>query len=355
MSPWRELFSQQDEAGNGIRSHSLVWEGATVTFYEMSCDGFSFILCNYGARLLSFQGPDGVDVLLSMPTLSHMLNDSEYMGATIGRVCNRIRGAQLPWNDGRSIELSANEGANQLHGGRRGFDKQFWEVVTTNSITREPSITLQYLSKDGEEGYPGTLLAQARMTLKPRGELEICYESRCLDTPTVANLTQHAYWNLSGPHGGPIGPEQELLTTADRVLELDSSALPTGRIRSSSELGWNFRQGQSLLASGTQSKPEHGINHFFLSPPQENQGELWELARVTHVTTGRSLIFRSNQPGFQLYTGSYLKVPFQPSQGFCIEASGYVDAPHHPEFPSILLRPGELRRQVTSIQLVSST
>ncbi len=348
-SIWQKLFAESTQ--QGLQSCSLTLDGEGFDFYRLSAGDYSAVICNFGARLLSLVGPDEVDVVVSAPNLEGLYHDTEYMGATVGRVCNRIRQGELESPDGSRFQLSTNEGVNQLHGGFRGFDKQFWKTCDESAGPDGVRLVLQYLSAAGEEGFPGTVLIQARFSLNERGELGIEYQSHSLDRLTPINVTQHVYWNLGGSDAGTIEMTHRFQSPCDRLLAMDTAALPTGEIRSLDHHQLDFRMGKDLGPMGSEASWS-GINDFLILERSGHPEALTEIARIQHKASHRGLLIRTDQPGFQMYTGTYLQRPFAPFQGLCVETSGYIDAPHHAHFPSIWTPAGTVLRQSTIFQLV---
>jgi aldose 1-epimerase len=293
-----------------------------------------------------------VDIVVSALDLEGLCYDTAYMGATVGRVCNRIRQGELNSPEDGRIQLSTNEGVNQLHGGFRGFDKQFWKTCDQSAGPEGVRLGLQYLSQDGEEGFPGAVLIESTYSLNARGELRVEYQSHSLDRLTPINVTQHVYWNLGGSDTGSIVATHSFQSPCDRVLETDAAALPTGKILSLDHHRLDFRMGKDLGPLD----PETGwpsINDFLILDRSDSPDQLTEIARIQHKASQRCLRVCTDQPGFQLYTGTYLPKPFSPFQGLCVETSGYIDAPHHRHFPSIWAPAGTLRRQTTVFQLLN--
>jgi aldose 1-epimerase len=272
------------------------------------------------------------------------------MGASVGRVCNRIRRGELPRPSQNPILLSRNEGPNHIHGGVQGFDKKLWRLLEQQHDAASSRLTLAYLSAAGEEGYPGAVAVKADFELNAQGELRIDYESHSLTERTPINLTQHAYWNLGGYCAEAVGTTHSMISPCDRILETDEAALPTGRITSLDGHPFDFRQQKPLI-------PVHasyqGLNHYFLQPDHLQDGTLRVVAEIVHEASPRRLVVRTNQPGLQIYTGDYLQKPMRPFQGFCLEASAYVDAPHHENFPDIWVNAGSRIQQTTVYHLTT--
>ncbi len=349
-SIWQKLFAES--MAPGVQSCSLTLGQDRFDFYRLSAGPFSVVICNYGARLLSFVGPDAVDIVLAAPDLKALFHDTEYMGATVGRVCNRIRRGELNSPEGGRIQLSTNEGENQLHGGFRGFDKQFWKASDQGIGPAGARLVLQYLSLAGEEGFPGTVLIAANYCLNERGELALEYQSQSLDCLTPINVTQHVYWNLGGSDAGSIESTHRFQSPCDRLLEMDAAALPTGKISSLDQHRLDFRMGKELGRIGSEASWP-GINDYLIRERSRHPEQVTEIARIEHKASPRCLRISTDQPGFQMYTGTYLAKPFVPFQGLCVETSGYIDAPHHAHFPTIWTPAGTYLRQTTVFKLES--
>lgn len=341
-SYWQSLF--QAEASPGFAKRQLRSDAGMMEVFRLQAGDFTAVVSSHGARLLSFSHRESPDIVVSPQSLDAVLSDQAYMGASVGRVCNRIRRGELPRPGMEPLFLSQNEGPNHLHGGIQGFDKKFWRLLEQQHDATQSRLTLAYLSQDGEEGYPGAVAVKAVFELNADGDLRIDYESHSLTQRTPINLTQHAYWNLGGFQAEAVGTTHSMLSPCDRILETDEAALPTGRITSLDGHPFDFRQRKQLIAPDS---PYQGLNHFFIQPDHLQDGTLRTLAEILHEASRRRLTVRTNQPGLQIYTGDYLQKPLRPFQGFCLEASGYVDAPHHEHFPSIWVDAGGRLQQTT--------
>jgi aldose 1-epimerase len=341
-SYWQSLFLA--EASPGFARRQLRNDAGMMEIFRLQAGDFTAVVSSYGARLLSFAHRNGPDIVVSPQSLDAVLADQAYMGASVGRVCNRIRRGELPRPGLEPLFLSRNEGPNHLHGGVQGFDKKFWRLLEQQHDALSSRLTLAYLSQDGEEGYPGAVAVKAVFELNTDGALRLDYESHSLTHRTPINLTQHAYWNLGGFQAESIGTTHSMISPCDRILETDDAALPTGCITSLDGHPFDFRCRKQLIASGS---PYQGINHYFIQPEHLQDGTLRTIAEISHEHSKRCLVVRTNQPGLQIYTGDYLQKPLRPFQGFCLEASGYVDAPHHTSFPSIWVDAGGRVQQTT--------
>lgn len=271
-----------------------------------------------------------MDVVLGLDTLEDYLAQDKYLGALIGRYANRIGGSRFSL-EGIEYPLRANDGSNHLHGGPEGFDKQLWQI---KSLT-DSSLCLTLTSPDGQEGYPGELTAEVTYTLQDRS-LELRYTASSTRT-TLCNLTNHAYFNLSGHRSGPIsGQHFQLL--ASRYTPVDSSLIPTGALAPVEGTGMDLRALQPL--------GERTYDHNWAVSDWD--GSLRPAARAWSPDTGISLEVLTTLPGVQFYTGNFLDgcprgkegAPYAKGWAFCLETQYFPDSPNHPAFPSAALAPG---------------
>jgi len=328
-------------------------DGAPVDIYTLRhADGMEARICNYGGILVSLKAPDRdghlEEVALGYDHLDGYLAASPYFGALVGRYGNRIANGKFAL-EGVTYTLAANNGPNALHGGRKGFDKVVWQATRT-SVASAPALELNYLSKDGEEGYPGNLSVKAVYSLTSDQGLRLDF-SATTDKPTIVNLTQHTYFNLAG-RGDILGHQVQI--DADRFTPVDGALIPTGELRSVEGTPFDFRQpaaiGSRIEQDDEQLQRGHGYDHnFVLNHPI---GRLDVVARVTEPVTGRVLEVLTTEPGVQFYTGNFLNGAIKGKggqiyyrrAGFCLEAQHFPDSPNHPEFPAVTLKPGEVYR-----------
>ena len=282
-------------------------------------------ITNYGARLLRVVR-DGVDLLYGPKSPEELLADDCYCGAVCGRVANRIAGGSFEL-DGRRYQLAVNNGPNHLHGGTIGFNARIWSVEQAD----ESRLVLTLLSPDGEEGYPGTVRVRAVYSLGEQG-LSLDLEADT-DAPTLLNLTNHAYWNLAGQ--GTI--DGHLLSVAADAYTPMVSNIPTGSIEPVEGTLYDLRRPAQLGERNAPSAIAGGYDDNYVL---NNGGELREAAVLT--CGERRLLVSTNAPGLQVYTGDYLPLK---RGGVALEAQNYPDSPHHANFPSIELRPGETYRR----------
>jgi len=277
-----------------------------------------------------------------------------YFGAIVGRYANRIGQAKFLLH-GHEIQVSPNFPPHQLHGGFVGFDKKLWQAVQTESSVGQ-SLQLITTSEDGEEGYPGTLQVKVTYTLTPGGELLIEYEAFS-DKDTVINLTSHPYFNLSGG-GQPDVLQHEAQIFADQVTETDQDIIPTGQFVDihNSPLDFTLRKfiGRDIHAEEPSMEIAAGYDHNYILR-QHAWGEA--VAIVEEAVSGRRLSVFTDQPGMQFYTGNWLggvtgkSGMYGKYAGFCLETQHFPDSPNHEEFPSTLLRAGELWRSKTCYKI----
>jgi len=329
-------------------------DGTAVDIYTLkNASGLEARVMTYGAILVSLKAPDRsgalADVNLGFDTLQGYLGTHPYFGAIIGRYGNRIAGARFTL-DGIEYRLPANDNGNTLHGGLKGFDKVVWKGEAVRS-GRGPGVKLSYLSKDGEEGFPGNLAVTVVYTLTDANELEIRYEATT-DKKTPVNLTNHAYWNLKGEGRGDV-LGHVLRLEADGITAVDSAKtlIPTGEIAPVAGTPFDFTAPHAIGERIAQV--EGGYDHNFVL--RSGGGALALAARAEEPESGRVLEIWTDQPGIQLYTGNFLDGSVVGKGGhaygqhyaFCLETQHFPDSPHHPNFPSTILEPGQTYRTVT--------
>ena len=306
-------------------------------------------ITNFGGILVSLKTPDRkgalADVVLGFDTLQGYLdNPGPHFGALIGRYGNRIGRARFKL-DGVEYKLAANNGENSLHGGNRGFDKVVW----TARELPDGGLELTYLSKDGEEAYPGNLKAVVTYRLTDANELAIDYTATT-DKNTVVNLTNHSYFNLRGAGSGDI-LEHRLTLNADRFTPVDAGLIPTGELRPVNGTPFDFRKATAIGAridqNDEQLKLGKGYDHNYVLNGAGGRPSL--AARVEEPTSGRVLEVLTDQPGVQFYTGNFLDgsikgkggMTYGHRSGLCLETQHFPDSPNKPNFPSTVLKPGQ--------------
>ena len=329
-------------------------DGTAIDLYTLTNKaGLEARIMTYGAILVSLRVPDKAGVLadinLGFDSLEGYLGTHPYFGAIIGRYGNRIAKARFTLG-GVEYRLAANDKANTLHGGIKGFDKVVW-TAEPGGPGRGPGLKLTYVSKDMEEGFPGNLAVTVVYTLTEANELEIRYEATT-DKPTVLNLTNHAYWNLKGQGRGDI-LGHVLRLEADRITAVDSAAnlIPTGEIVPVAGTPFDFTAPHAI--GERIARVEGGYDHNFVL--RSGGGTLALAARVEEPESGRVMEVWTDQPAIQLYTGNFLDgsvvgkggQAYAKHAAFCLETQHYPDSPNHANFPSTVLRPGEVYRTVS--------
>ena len=332
-------------------------EGQAIDLYTLTNKkGMEVAITNFGGIVVSVKVPDRsgkvADVVLGFDSVDGYAKDKSYFGALIGRYGNRIAKGKFSI-DGASYTLAQNNGPNSLHGGAKGFNKMVW---TAKEISSKDGAALQlnYLSKDGEEGYPGNLKVQVVYTLTEANEIRIEY-SATTDKKTVLNLTNHSYFNLAGQGSGDI-LGHELTLQADKFTPVDATLIPTGELRDVAGTPFDFRTKMAIGArigqDDEQLKLGNGYDHNFVL---RHSGELALAARVLDPKSGRVLEVSTTEPGIQFYTGNFLDgtavgkggKPITFRTGFCLETQHFPGSPNHPDFPSTLLSPGQRYHTVT--------
>ncbi len=332
-------------------------DGTKVWRYTLTSGVLRVRIITYGGIVQQLEAPDRhghkADVVLGFPDLASYVNKNSpgpYFGALIGRYANRIAKGTFTL-DGKTYHLPINNGQNSLHGGTTGFDSKVW--TATPSKSRDAvSLKLTLTSPDGDNGYPGTLKASAMYTLSGN-RLRIDYGATT-DKPTIVNLTNHSYWNLSGEGSGDIY-RHLLQINASHYTPTDSTQIPTGQIapvagtpfdfRHPTAIGARIREGDQQLAYG------QGYDHNWVL---DGSGFRFA-ARVTDPDSGRVLSVYTDQPGIQFYSGNFLDGTlygtsgrqYRQSDGLALETQHFPDSPNHPNFPSTVLRPGQTYRTAT--------
>ncbi len=350
-----------DAADPGIKKSSFgkTEEGKNVDLYTLTNrNGTVAKIMTYGALLteLHVRDRDGkkANIVLGFDRLRPYLKGHPYFGATVGRVANRIAKGTFRLN-GKKYTLATNNAPNHLHGGVRGFDKRVWQANIVPGA-KDPSVMFTYTSKDGEEGYPGTLRCQVTYTLTRKDDLRIDYVART-DKATPVNLTHHSYFNLKGEGRGDI-LDHLLLIAADEYTPTDKTFIPTGEIAPVEGTPYDFtrltqigeRIGR-LERVGPTDPGGYDLNYVLNSKGKR----LALAARVEETTSGRVMEIWTDEPGLQFYTGNYLdgtlKGPsgnaYKKNAGFCLEAQHFPDSINQKKFPNTVLQPGQLYRQTT--------
>jgi aldose 1-epimerase len=324
--------------------------------------GFEVSIITYGAAVQSLLAPDRdgrlADVVLGHDTIEPYLARRDFFGATVGRYANRIAGAAFML-DGVYHQLSANDGRNTLHGGTEGFDRALWSIDTIGSGP-EPFVVFSRESPDGENGFPGTLLARVTYQVSGGQTLTITLEATT-NRPTFVNLTHHGYFNLGG--GAQAGDilDHELTLFADRFLPIDAELIPLPEALDVAGTPFDFRSprliGARIREGHQQLRLAHGYDHCFVLG-RDRSASPRLAARAVHPASGRAFDLMTDQPGIQFYSGNFLDgsvagkhgSPHRQSDAFCLEPQCWPDAPNRPDFPSARLNPGETYRHVSSLR-----
>ncbi len=296
-------------------------------------------IITYGAIIKQLWAPDRIgnftNLLLTVDTIQQFQRGFNGAAAITGRVANRIRGAQFEL-DGTTYRLTANSGKNTIYGGRKGFAQSVWTVAGAMTNSSESSVTLTYLSKDGEEGFPGNLNNSITYSLTDNNEFQIESESET-DKPTIVNLTNHAYWNLAG--GGSC-LDNILWIPSNCYTPTDTDSITTGEILPLKGTLMDFNQPTRIGDRIEQLKPlMNGYDHNYIL----GEDQVMKLAaRLEEPRSGRIMEVRTTQPAVQLFTANHLS-----HTAVCLETQHYPDAIHHANFPSIVIRPGERLKETT--------
>ena len=342
------------DKGNGITraSFGTTPDGQAVDLFTLRNDkGVVAQIMNYGGIVTTFEVPDRNgklgDVVLGYDNLAGYLKSTPYFGCIVGRYGNRIANGRFTLN-GQEYKLAQNNNANSLHGGLKGFDKVVWDVVKSGASKGGAYLELRYVSKDGEEGFPGTLTVTALYTLTADNALRLDYTATT-DKDTVVNLTQHSYFNLRG-HGDVLGHVVQI--NADKFTPVNSALIPTGELRPVAGTPMDFRKptpiGARVNADDEQIKFGGGYDHNWVI--NKAPGELALQAVVNEPESGRVLEVYSTEPGLQFYGGNFLDGTIKGKAGwvylhrnaFCMEPQHFPDSPNQPNFPSVVLKPGQI-------------
>jgi aldose 1-epimerase len=327
-------------------------DGTEVKLFTLrNANGLSARIMTYGATIVELQAPDKnggtTNVVLGADNLEQYLKGFPAAGSVIGRFANRIAGARFAL-DGVEYKLAANNGPNHIHGGRVGFARVVWDGKPLPRRD-EAAVQFTYLSKDGEEGYPGNLTVTVTYTLTDAKELKIDYAATT-DKATPVNLTNHAYFNLAG-HGDIL--DHELWLAAARYTPADSQLIPTGKIAPVKNTPLDFTTPTPIGARIEQLKPAlSGYDHNYAL---DGDGSLFPAARARDPKSGRTLEMRTTEPGVQLYTANHLNgshagiggVVYPKYGAFCLESQHFPDSVNQPHFPSTILRPRKTFRSTT--------
>jgi aldose 1-epimerase len=347
------MRTEASRSGFGTLPDGRAVEAITLT----NANRLEARIITYGASIQSVLVPDrrGVlaDVALGHASLDDYVEHPQYLGATVGRVANRIAKGRFTL-DGRAYQVPVNNGPNSLHGGTTGFDKVVWTVVEVTKAP-VPGVTLRYVSPDGEMGYPGTLTVAATYRLDEANTLSVEYKATT-DRATIVNLSNHAYWNLAG-EGSADGAMGHLLTIpADHYSPTDATAIPTGELRPVGGTVFDFRKPSAVGARMRDASDEQivfgrGYDHNWIIAREVSTSPRL-LAQVEEPKSGRVMEIFSNQPGLQFYSGNFLDATtsgkagklYRMGDALVLEPQMFPDTPNHPAFGSIRLEPGQTYR-----------
>ena len=299
----------------------------------------------YGATLAELWMPDksgkNADVVLGFDNIAGYLTDHPYFGATVGRYANRIARGQFQLDD-RTYSLFINNGPNSLHGGKAGFNRKVWKAEPVG-LAHGAAVKFTYVSEDGEEGYPGTLTVHVTYELSDENELKISYAAST-DKPTVVNLTNHSYFNLSGAGSGDV-LKDVLQLDADRYTPADGTLIPTGELKSVDGTPFDFRKPTAIGERYAQVPGTGGYDHNFVLNGEA--GTLRKSGELYDPISGRQMELWTTEPGVQIYmaiglNGSIKGIggAYQKFGALCLETQHFPDSPNHPSFPATVLRPG---------------
>ena len=332
--------------------------GVKIYAYTLTnSKGMSATIINYGATVVRLQVPDRngkiQDVILGYDDLNAYENGQSYFGGLIGRYANRIEKGQFTL-DGKTYQIPVNDQGNALHGGTIGFNKRVWKATILKNA-RVPSLEMNYISPNGEEGFPGRLDVHVTYSVTDNNELKIQYRATT-NKPTVLNLTSHCYFNLSGEPTSSI-LDETVMINADKFTPTDSLSIPTGQIESVKGTPFDFLKpidvGARINEDNTQLKYAHGYDDNWVLNGES--GKLRQAATVYDPKSGRLMEVLTTEPGIQFYTGNYLNesivgkggVRYRYRCALCLETQHYPDSPNHKSFPSTELKPGRVYKQTT--------
>lgn len=332
--------------------------GESVDIYTLeNANGVKARITNFGGTIVSLTTPDRTgkfgDVLHGFDSLDGYTGDHPHFGTLIGRYGNRIGKAKFAL-DGNTYQLAVNNGENHLHGGAKGFGRKVWTAKELEGP--DASIELKYLSKDGEENYPGNLDTTVVYRLTADNALEIHYTATT-DKKTVVNLTNHAYFNLAG-EGDVLAHEVQI--NASKFTPVDRGLIPTGELKPVDKTPFDFRKPTAIGARINETKDQQiefggGYDHNWVLD-READGKMFLAARVTEPKSGRIMEVMTMEPGLQFYTGNFLDgtirgkggVVYNKRSAFCMETQHFPDSPNKPNFPSVVLEPGKQYHTATA-------
>ena len=360
-------FTSNKKLHEGKKSHfftikrgieAVEWgerDGKKVYLYTLTNKhGMQAKITNYGGIVTAWIAPDKngnkSNIVIGFDSLQHYTPAVPFFGALIGRYGNRIAKGQFTL-DGTTYKLATNNGPNHLHGGNKGFDKRVWDVLPIDK--NKASLMLHYLSKDGEEGYPGNLDVTVKYTLTDKDELEIEYNATA-DKATPVNLTNHSYFNLTGDVRNMI-LDHTLWINADNYTPMDKTSIPTGEIKPVKGTPFDFTSPHKIVERIDSVRSGYDNNFVLNKKPTA----LKRVAYVFDASSGRKLEVYTTEPGLQFYSGNFLNPSLKTSSGqpinrrtgLCLETQHFPNSPNQPNFPNTILRPGEKFYSVTKYKL----
>nr|WP_294959288.1 aldose epimerase family protein [uncultured Flavobacterium sp.] len=336
-------------------------KGEKVESYKLkNQNGMEVDIITFGGRITDLKVPnkEGIseNVVIGFNSLAQYEKENPFFGALIGRFGNRIAKGKFSL-DGKEYQLAINNAPNALHGGPQGYFNVVWKADEVKS-GETASLKLSYVSKDMEEGYPGTLKVYVTYTLTNDNQLEVLYEATT-DKKTVVNLTQHSYFNLSGDFTKTI-LDHELTLNADKIVPVDANLIPTGKLDDVTGTPFDFRKpkliGKEINAKNDQLEKGKGYDHcWVLNNPEKGKTII---AKVYHAASGRVMEMTTDEPGIQFYSGNFLDgtlpMPnggtFAHRTGLCLETEHYPDSPNQKNFPTTVLNPGENYKTKTTFK-----
>lgn len=355
------ILSDDPKPGIEQSAFGQLPDGRTADIYTLrNAAGMTARITNYGGIIVSLTVPDKSgafeDVTLGMDSLTAYVKNNPFFGALVGRYGNRIAKGRFTL-DGKSYTLATNNMGNHLHGGIVGFDKVLWTATVIEGD--EPALKLAYISKDGEEGYPGNLSVGVKYTLQQNNAIRIDYQATT-DKPTVVNLTNHTYFNLTG------GAKRDILDhivtiDADQYVPVDETLIPTGELKPVAGTPFDFTKPTRVgdhIDDSTDEQITYGLGYDHCLVLRDSSQSLRPVATVFEPTSGRLLDVQTTEPAVQFYTGNFLDGSVTGREGFgykkrfalCLETEHYPDSPNQPAFPTTVLRPGEVYKTTTVYQ-----
>ena len=356
MKCYAMASKEKSEMNVKVEPFGQTTDGQDVKIVTLTNGKITAKITNFGGIIVSFETPDKngkmADIVLGFDNVQNYdkpPSSNPFFGAIIGRYGNRIGGAKFTL-DGKEYKLPVNDaGSNTLHGGIDGFHKKVWNIDSAEVKGGKAELKLSYTSKDGEEGFPGNLKCTVTYAITADNKLEMKYEATT-DKPTLANLTNHSYWNLAGQGSGDV-LGQVLMINADKYTPIDNKSIPTGELKDVSGTPFDFTKPETI-GSRVKQVDIGGYDHNYVL--RGKIGEMKLAAEVYEPTSGRVMKIETTEPGIQFYSGIFLngikgkggKI-YNKYDAFCLETQHYPDSPNKPDFPSTVLRPGEKYETIT--------